>query len=312
MSKKLILILIIISCLGSLTAPATSSAQTASSTQQQLYHLAEQLIAIDNALINYTTPAAKKLRLVVARILRNMGIVRGTNGTYSTSSLAYLATSTQATTTSPSAASNNNNSQDNRPAEALTATPESQPTWFGNSDDSGAQDYLLPETTTNPDGSFTANIGPKIDAVPGKSSAGSQKIYEEAYAAVSGQKPVSTSQYGRVGCAFAVATILERAGLGVGKPDDLTSTRTLNETLNKSPLYQAVGNYETAFNGAVQGDIVMSPTTENRTGHTGICMDSKCTLIASNSSGQKKFVRNYTQLNWVARFGKNIIIYHAK
>ena len=192
------------------------------------------------------------------------------------------------------------------------ATPESQPTWFGNNDDSGAQDYLVPQTTTNPDGSFTADLGPKIEAVPGKSSAGSQKIYDEAYAAAGGQKPIWTSQYGRVGCAFAVATILERAGLSVGRPDSLSYTPTLNEALKKSPLYQAVGNYETAFNGAVQGDVVMSPTTDRRTGHTGICMDSKCTLIASNSSTEKKFIRNYTQLNWVARFGKNIVIYHAK
>lgn len=332
MNKKIIAGLLLIICLGFLVTPRESMA-AASTTKEKIVYLAEQLISMDNIIADQTSTLAKRLRLAITRVLRKLGIYRGANGLYSTSSLASLygttTTKTVATTTKDTDEENEDEDDSNENEDdtnANQATAYIDPAWFGSGDDSGTEEGPTPQLTYDQKtGSYRYDIGSEVEPVPGKSSINSQKIYEEARKAASGDNSLITSgvpgtNNGRKACAWAVATILERAGVGVGSPNDLKSTIDLNEALSKSDKYQLVGNSGKAFSGAVQGDVIVSPTTGSKTGHTGICMDQSCSDIASNSSdyGRFSFLKNrrgYTQLTWRSRFGEDvgrIIIYHAK
>ncbi len=128
-------------------------------------------------------------------------------------------------------------------------------------------------------------LGVNITAVPGQGSNGinitSGDIQTRICAAANAYRGSNTSagpSNGVLACAWAVNNVLRGANVGTLDGD---SVRTM-ETVLKNGRGAAISQ-----TGATCGDIVLVTGSRN---HVGICLNSGCTQVISNSSGRKSFV----------------------
>lgn len=119
----------------------------------------------------------------------------------------------------------------------------------------------------------------------------------------------------KLACAETVSTILREyfATKGIDFPV-ITGTYTLwREIQKRNDLFR---RRPEPVNGIKGGDIIISPTVGEQSGHTGFFLDS--TRIASNSSLEPnvgKFIQNYTRDSWRKYFhvglGLNTYVYEV-
>jgi Mannosyl-glycoprotein endo-beta-N-acetylglucosaminidase len=118
---------------------------------------------------------------------------------------------------------------------------------------------------------------------------------------------VEGTNNGRRACAWAVSTILQKAGVPV--------KFTLSTTELNQQFKDGLG-VPTTWRGSRAGDVVISPTSGDSVGHTGICMNDGCTSIASNSGNAQVFQKNFSKESWIADLqdhrGLPTYIYHPK
>ena len=106
----------------------------------------------------------------------------------------------------------------------------------------------------------------------------------------------SQTDYGNLGCAYAVGQIITNA-LGENISTSLSTTQ-LNTDLSNSDKFTLVPG---GLSNAAPGDVVVSPTSNGSTGHTGI-IGSNGTII-SNSSSKGSVQDNYTSTTWNNYYG---------
>jgi hypothetical protein len=124
-----------------------------------------------------------------------------------------------------------------------------------------------------------------IIAVPGQGSNGinitSGDIQTRICAAASAYRGSNTSAgpaNGVLACAWAVNNVLRGANVGTLDGDSVRSMETVLKSGRGSAVSQS---------GATCGDIVL---VTGRRNHVGICLNSGCTQVISNSSSRKSFM----------------------
>ncbi len=123
---------------------------------------------------------------------------------------------------------------------------------------------------------------------------------------------VSNTDGGKRACAYVVNSIINNA---LGKPitgetgntDTFgRSTSEMKDALDKSTRFYFVG---TSIGSIAMGDIIISPTIGNNTGHVGIYTSTG--KIVSNSTSQLMVDDQFTPLTWINYFNnqKNLVTY---
>ncbi|MES2409510.1 MAG: pilin [Patescibacteria group bacterium] len=109
---------------------------------------------------------------------------------------------------------------------------------------------------------------------------------------------------GRRACAYAVNGIVQAA---TGKPaGGNLSTTDMYDALQTNSNYVLVDG---GLGGSQRGDIVLSPTNSQATGHVGIVMQDGATSIASNSSNNAAVQYNYNATSWTNSYASKNGVY---
>jgi hypothetical protein len=164
-------------------------------------------------------------------------------------------------------------------------------------------------------------------------SGGGGQVCAQAKAAVGTLKSSNApgTEGGKLACAWAVSTVAQKAEHDVGIHYSTNALRTAG-MIPHPEKFKAVNSSGKGGAAAViiaeaptadsvsatllqgkPGDVLISHKSKTgKHGHTGICMTEKCTVIGSNSSKQKVFLENYTNISWAARFSDAYLFRSSK
>ncbi|UFP97216.1 hypothetical protein [Gloeobacter morelensis] len=105
---------------------------------------------------------------------------------------------------------------------------------------------------------------------------------------------IEGTKNGRLGCAAAVNGIVQ---IATGKQVGGGLSTALMDAAMRNGSGTAISSSQ-----AVAGDIVISPTVGDNTGHVGFCLSNGCTVIGSNSSNVGCYKQNFTLSSWLSYY----------